>query len=256
MDASHPDPFHGLADTYASHRPGYPKAAIAFAIGDHQRGRILDLGCGTGISTRLVSQAVRGHVTGADPSSDMLTEARSATPSPSRIDYVAAAAESLPFTDRSVDLVLCAQAFHWFDRERALPEICRVLRPNGNLALVWNVRDPTADAFARAYDDIVARAQEARRAAGFKTPDARSASTLDPWLEVVAVERFHNSQVMTEAELIGRAQSASYFPREDPLRAELVAGLHQAFARHRNGDSVTLAQHTEVTLAMVTTADK
>jgi SAM-dependent methyltransferase len=52
-----------------------------------------------------------------------------------------AVAEQIPLPARSVDVVVSAQAFHWFDLERALPEIARVLRPRGEIALVWNERD-------------------------------------------------------------------------------------------------------------------
>jgi len=54
-------------------------------------------------------------------------------------------AESIPLPDASVDAAFAAQAFHWFDRARAVPELHRVIRPKGGLALLWNwwdVRDP------------------------------------------------------------------------------------------------------------------
>ena len=50
-------------------------------------------------------------------------------------------AEDIPLPDNSVDAVLVAQAWHWFDPERAVKEVARVLRPGGRLGLVWNTRD-------------------------------------------------------------------------------------------------------------------
>jgi SAM-dependent methyltransferase len=53
-------------------------------------------------------------------------------------------AEAIPLGDAAVDAVVCAQAFHWFATPAALAEIVRVLRPGGQLGLIWNVRDETA----------------------------------------------------------------------------------------------------------------
>jgi SAM-dependent methyltransferase len=50
-------------------------------------------------------------------------------------------AEEIPLEDNSVDVVVVAQAWHWVDPERAIPEVARVLRPGGRLGLVWNIRD-------------------------------------------------------------------------------------------------------------------
>jgi SAM-dependent methyltransferase len=57
------------------------------------------------------------------------------------VPAVCAPAEELPVPDHAVDVVVGAQCLHWFDLDRAFPEIARVLRPGGVLASVWNVRD-------------------------------------------------------------------------------------------------------------------
>ena len=98
---------------------------------------MLELGAGTGkLTAQLVALGHDVHAT--DPDEAMLEVLRRDLPD---VRTSVAAAEDLPVPDGSVDVVVCAQAFHWFDLDRALPEIARVLRPGGRLALVWNQRD-------------------------------------------------------------------------------------------------------------------
>lgn len=246
--------FSGFAGDYARFRPTYAPAAIdALLEGLEPPVRALDVGCGTGISTRLL--AARGaRVVGVDPSHDMLEEARRA-PRPvgaegqGSVEYRLGTAESTGLPDASRDLVVCAQAFHWFDAARALPELHRVLLRGGRLALVWNVRDE-GDAFTAEYDAVVRRAQAAARQAGRKVETTRDADpTRGGWFEDVRVRSFPNPHPMGLDALLGRATSASYFPRAGPLRLELEATLRAAFERHATRGLVTLTQRSEVTLA-------
>jgi SAM-dependent methyltransferase len=128
--------FAGVADAYDRGRPPYPADAAAWLLG-RARSLVLELGAGTGKFTEQVLGL--GHeVVATDPLREMAQFIPSRAP---RALVALARAEELPVAGRSVDTVVCAQAFHWFDHARALPEIARVLRPGGNLALVWNVRD-------------------------------------------------------------------------------------------------------------------
>ncbi len=128
--------FGGVADAYDRGRPRYPREAAAWLTGSPAL-RVLELGAGTG---KLTEQLVGlGHdVVATDPSQEMLRLLTARVP-----DAVVArsTAEAIPLPTRSVDVVVAAQAFHWFEPERALPEIARVLRPGGRLALAWNHRD-------------------------------------------------------------------------------------------------------------------
>jgi SAM-dependent methyltransferase len=125
--------FAAVADAYERARPGYPEDAVRW-LADETPRDVLDLGAGTGKLTRAL--VALGHrVTAVEP----LAAMRAHILAPATT--LEGSAEAIPLPDRAVDIVVCAQSFHWFDHERALPEIARVLRPGGRLALVWNARD-------------------------------------------------------------------------------------------------------------------
>jgi ubiquinone/menaquinone biosynthesis C-methylase UbiE len=128
--------FGAVADAYDRARPTYPREAAAWLVGS-QHAHVLELGAGTGKLTEQL-QALGHRVLATDPLPEMLRHLRARLPDTA---VVIATAEHIPMRARSVDTVVGAQAFHWFDLDRALPEIARVLRPGGHLALVWNLRD-------------------------------------------------------------------------------------------------------------------
>ncbi|KRC58678.1 hypothetical protein ASE14_19250 [Agromyces sp. Root81] len=131
--------FGAAASVYHQARPGYPTEAIAWLIGDATR--VLDLGAGTGKLTEALV-ALDREVIAVDPVEEMLEELEVAVPGVPRL---LGTAEDIPIEDDAVDAVVAGQAWHWFQPDRAIPEIARVLRPGGVLGLVWNSRDTRVD---------------------------------------------------------------------------------------------------------------
>jgi SAM-dependent methyltransferase len=128
--------FGGVVDAYDRARPSYPREAVAWLVGE-QPTTVLELGAGTGKLTEVLVDL--GHdVHATDPDERMLARLREHLPD---VRTSVASAEDIPAPDASYDVVMVAQAFHWFDHGRALTEIARVLKPGGRLAVVWNRRD-------------------------------------------------------------------------------------------------------------------
>jgi len=128
--------FGSAAAAYERGRPSYPPEAIDWLLPTGAR-KVLDLGAGTGkLTTRLVERGL--DVVAVDPIPDMLEVLRASLP---ETRAVLGTAEEIPLEDNSVDAVLVAQAWHWVDPDRAIPEVARVLRRGGRLGLVWNTRD-------------------------------------------------------------------------------------------------------------------
>jgi SAM-dependent methyltransferase len=132
--------FGSQAAAYERGRPSYPPEAVDWLLAptDTWVARdVLDLGAGTGkLTTRLVERGLT--VIAVDPIAEMLEMLRTALPD---TPALLGSAEQIPLPDNAVDAVLVAQAWHWFDQERAVAEIARVLRPGGRLGVLWNTRD-------------------------------------------------------------------------------------------------------------------
>ena len=128
--------FGPVADAYERGRPVYPAEAARWLVG-RDAAIVLELGAGTGKLTRTL--AGLGHdVHATDPDEAMLEVLREHVPG---VRSSVSSAEEIPAPDRSVDVVVAGQAFHWFDQAKALPEIARVLKPGGHFSLAWNFRD-------------------------------------------------------------------------------------------------------------------
>ncbi|GAA1040368.1 class I SAM-dependent methyltransferase [Virgisporangium ochraceum] len=135
----HANSFGSAADLYDAHRPGYPADAVRWALGAGPL-RVADLHAGTGILSRLLRDL--GHrVVAVEPDDRMRDRLTRTSPGVEALDGTA---EAVPLPDASVDAVVAGQAYHWFDPERAHPEIARVLRPGGVFAALWNDADVEA----------------------------------------------------------------------------------------------------------------
>jgi SAM-dependent methyltransferase len=132
--------FGAVAGEYDRLRSGPPPEALDWMLPPHATDA-LEIGAGTGILTRLLVERV-GHVTAVEPDDRMRAVLSTTT---AGADVRAGVAEELPVESSSCDVVIAASAWHWVDEARAAPEVARVLRPDGRLALVWSGPDRSVD---------------------------------------------------------------------------------------------------------------
>jgi SAM-dependent methyltransferase len=145
------------ADHYVRGRPDYPpKVALWLrdTLGLRAGQTVVDLGAGTGKFTRRLADT-GARVIAIEPVAPMREKLAAALP---QVEVRDGTAQTMPLDDASADVVVCAQAFHWFANAAALAEIHRVLKPGGRLGLIWNLRDARVDWVAR-LDAIVNRAE-------------------------------------------------------------------------------------------------
>ncbi|QLI81130.1 class I SAM-dependent methyltransferase [Chitinibacter fontanus] len=134
--------FTHRAQQYQQGRPEYPSAIASYLQQTLKLGAgqtVLDLGAGTGKFTKLLVQTA-ASVVAVEPIAAMREQITTQA-----VTVLAGHAEAIPLPDSSVDVICCAQAFHWFANGEALAEMHRVLRANGKLCLIWNTRDESFD---------------------------------------------------------------------------------------------------------------
>ena len=225
--------FADVAGAYERGRPGYPSEAVRWLVGDEPRD-VVDLGAGTGKLTRTL--VALGHrVTAVEPLDEMRAQLAVVLP---EVSAVAGSAESMPLPDASADVVTSAQAFHWFDHDDALPEIARVLRPAGRLALVWNSRDDRDPWMARLSAIIGNETiQES------DVVPILDASGLFRWVET---KRFAFEQVLDRDGLLDLVLSRSYLAKLPPEdREPVLEAVGALFDETAEDGGVRLAYVTE-----------
>jgi SAM-dependent methyltransferase len=132
--------FGAAAVEYDKGRPSYPEVAVDWLV-PVGAGTVLDLGAGTGkLTRRLVARGL--NVVAVEPSERMRGQLTHTLPD---VRALAGSAEQIPLPDGAVEVVLVAQAWHWVDVDKAVPEVARVLARGGRLGLVWNDRDERED---------------------------------------------------------------------------------------------------------------
>lgn len=149
--------FSNRVDSYLKYRPSYPKEAIDYLydfVGLRSNSKILDIGSGTGIISKLLLE--RGsYLIAVEPNQAMREAAEQMLESNPNFQSIPGSAESTGLPNQSVEFIVCAQAFHWFDRSAAQTEFRRILQPGGRVILIWNSRLTNGTSFREEYDQLL-----------------------------------------------------------------------------------------------------
>lgn len=242
--------FSNRVADYVRYRPGYPAGMLDIlrdltSLPPHAK--VADIGSGTGISAALLLDA--GYeVFAIEPNADMRHAAEARLSSNPRFHSIAAPAESTTLPDRSMHLVLSAQAFHWFDVAQARAEFSRILIPGASIALVWNVRQTDTTPFLRDYEALLKT---------YATDYAlvRHENVNDSILRGFFAKDTHQKRTLPNAQrfdftgLRGRLLSSSYAPAEgQPGHAPMLAELQRIFDTHQCNGHVDILYDTEIHL--------
>jgi len=251
-----PDPTKRFSDrvkNYIKYRPSYPPEVIAFLekagnLAGHAT--IADIGAGTGIFTALLLQ--EGYtVYAVEPNEAMLSAAIEQFKNNEHFHAIDGTAESTMLAPKSADMVVCAQAFHWFDAKKTQVEFNRILKNDGFVALIWNNRDAAIDDFSVAYEGILKN-----DAIDYNKVNHRNISDIDfkAFFKdgLYQTVKYPNIQVFDEAGFLGRAFSSSYVPQEGTEGGEKFREmLKDMFAKYNKNGSVSFYYQTEIYLGKV-----
>ncbi len=247
----HGSSFGAAAAAYAEHRPDYAEAAVRWAlepVWSRRPLRVVDLGAGTGKLTATLLR-LGAEVTAVEPDQNMLAELRRELPS---VRSVPGRAEEIPLPDGSVDAVLAGQAMHWFDLDRALPEIARVLTPDGVLAGLWNVDDDRVGWVAEFAEMSKRRASITLlrwRDGGAQSRQERILADGSGLFHAGQTSEFEHGQARTADSLLATiATHSNFLVMEEPERTRLLAQVRD-FLQARPETS-----HGEFVLPIVTVA--
>jgi SAM-dependent methyltransferase len=214
--------FSDRTKDYAAYRPSYPQNVILHLEEKKMlfpNCQIADIGAGTGLFSKLLLEKSYS-VTCIEPNIEMAETGKAYLKSFNNVNWIIKGAEETGLQSQSLDTIACAQAFHWFDPILAKNEFKRILKPNGNLILIWNSRKSENDDFMHSYKEIAKRyGKEYSKIQESQSDD--EAITLFYGCKPTKVI-FDNSQKLSLEGLIGRSFSSSYMPSESSPERDLA----------------------------------
>jgi len=245
--------FSDRVDNYIKFRPGYPPEVLAFLKQEcnlNADSVIADVGAGTGIFTKLLLDegykvyAVEPNQPMRDAAVEQLSAYKTFTP-------IDGTAEATTLPTKSADLIVCAQAFHWFNDAKTKVEFNRILKDTGKTALIWNSRLTDVDEFAKAYEALLKH-----DGIDYNKVNHRKVRDIDfkAFFKngVYTLTKYANTQIFDEAGLIGRAYSSSYVPQEDtPEGEKFLVLLKEIFNKYSVDGKVSFVYETEIYLGEV-----
>ncbi len=244
--------FSDRVENYIRYRPGYPPQVVEYLRAEHGLSPdhvVADIGCGTGISS-LQFLENGNRVIGVEPNAAMRLAALRLNSDHALFTCVDGTSESIPLPDSSVDLVVAAQAFHWFEPEATRAEFRRILKPGGRIALIWNERQLDTTPFLVEYEQLLRRYATDYESVRHDRIDAAALTAFFGTAFYNAT--FPNVQVFDLEGLKGRMLSSSYMPAESsPVFAQMIDDLGSLFAKHAENGRIKVFYDTNVFVSYI-----
>lgn len=244
--------FSDRVANYIKYRPDYPREVLALLkreCGLTSETVVADVGCGPGVSTRMFLEN-GNRVFGVEPNAAMRSAAAEQLAAYPWFMPADGTAEATTLAAGSVDMVIAAQAFHWFDPVRTRAEFKRILKPGGHIVLMWNERRLTSTEFLREYEAFLLKYGRDYETVRHENTDKLK---LDEFFAgPYGHGSFENVQEFALEGLTGRMLSSSYMPGDtDPIFPAMRKELADLFAKHAENGRIKVFYDTNVYFSRV-----
>lgn len=244
--------FSNRVENYVKHRPGYPSEVLDLfksELGLTANSVVADIGSGTGISARQFLE-FGCTVIGVEPNDAMRAAAENYLKDFPNFRSVKGTSDQTGLENGSVDLVVAAQAFHWFEPISTQKEFARIVKTGGWIVLIWNERQLDTTAFLREYEQFLLKfAKDYSKVRHENIDEEKLSKFFDGGFRRAT---FRNSQVFDNKGLMGRVLSASYMPAEtDPAFPAMSEELQRLFAKYAENGKIEVTYDTNVFYAQV-----
>lgn len=239
--------FSNRVENYVKYRPSYPPEVLDLFRDEmnlQTHSAIADIGSGTGISSKIFLEN-GNSVYGVEPNAIMREAAEEFLKDFPRFTSIDGTSENSNLPDNSVDFVIAAQAFHWFDKEKTRPEFKRILRENGFVALIWNERQLDTNEFLIDYENLLKKFGSDYEKVRHDNLDEKMFR--DFFQTEFQSRTFLNVQTLDFQGLKGRILSSSYMPSEtDALFSPMINELKLLFENHAEKGKIQVLYNTNI----------
>ncbi len=239
--------FSNRVENYVKYRPGYPKEVLQLFAAEMDLRKdsvVADIGSGTGISAKLFLE--NGNpVFGVEPNTAMREAAENFLQEFPNFKSTDGTAENTSLEEKSIDFIVAAQAFHWFDKTNTRKEFKRILKDKGFVVLIWNERQLDSTAFLRDYERLL-------KEFGTDYETVRheniTKETLQDFFQTDFQQAvFQNKQTVDFDGLKGRMLSSSYIPsKENPRFEAMLKNLESLFAQYSENGKIDILYDTKI----------
>lgn len=240
--------FSNRVEDYIRFRPEYPSEVVDFLL---QNGIIqidqslADIGSGTGKSTRIfTTKGIRSFA--VEPNQAMREAAETLLGNDPKFISIDGTAEATTLSDHSIDLIVAGQAFHWFDKKASRVEFKRILKPQGQVLLMWNIRDDDHSPFMKAYNDFLHEYSTDYSSINLRKINADHYRAFFGHGDY-QYHSFPNIQIFDLEGLKGRYFSCSYaLSAEHESYGQAIDSLKKLFDKHEKNGQIEMAYRTEL----------